>query len=57
MKLKHVRRGASDESRPVKRRRTSEVLIEIETAVTQTPDSYSVDTVHWICRARRCGAP
>ena len=36
-KLKHLRRGAPDESRPLKRRRTSEVLAEIETAVTETP--------------------
>ena len=36
-KIKHLRRGASDESRPLKRRRASEVLAEIETAVTETP--------------------
>ena len=36
-KLKQLRRGAPDESRPLKRRRTSEVLAEIETAVTETP--------------------
>ena len=36
-KLKHLRRGAPDQSRPLKRRRTSEVLAEIETAVTETP--------------------
>ena len=32
-KLEQLRRGASDESRPLKRRRTSEVLAEIEAAV------------------------
>ena len=36
-KLKHLRRGAPDQSRPRKRRRTSEVLAEIETAMTETP--------------------
>ena len=36
-KLKHLRRGASDESHPLKRRRTSGVLAEIETAVIETP--------------------
>ena len=36
-KLKQVRRGAPDQPRPLKRRRTSEVLAEIETAVTGTP--------------------
>ena len=36
-KLKQLRRGAPDESRPLKRRRTSEVLVEIETAVNETP--------------------
>ena len=36
-KLKHLRRGAPDQSRPLKRLRTSEVLAEIETAVTETP--------------------
>ena len=36
-KLKHLRRGAPDQSRPLKRRRTSEVLAEIETAMTETP--------------------
>ena len=36
-KLKQLRRGAPDESRPLKRRRTSEVLAEIEAAVTETP--------------------
>ena len=36
-KLKHLRRGAPDECRPLKRRRTTEVLAEIETAVTETP--------------------
>ena len=36
-KLKQLRRGAPDESRPLKRRRTSEVLAEIEVAVTETP--------------------
>ena len=33
-KIKHLRRGSQDESRPLKRRRTSEVLVEIEVAVT-----------------------
>ena len=36
-KLKQLRRGAPDESRPLKRRRTSEVLVEIEAAVNETP--------------------
>ena len=36
-KLKQLRRGAPDESRPLKRRRTSEVLAEIEVPVTETP--------------------
>ena len=36
-KMNQLRRGASDESRPLKRRRTTEVLVEIETAVTETP--------------------
>ena len=36
-KLKQLRRGAPDESRPLKRRRRSEVLAEIEAAVTETP--------------------
>ena len=36
-KLKQLRRGAPDESRPLKRRRTSECLAEIETGVTETP--------------------
>ena len=36
-KIKHLRRGAPDESRPLKRRRTTEVLAEIEVAVTETP--------------------
>ena len=35
-KLKQLRRGAPNESRPLKRQRTSEVLAEIETAVTET---------------------
>ena len=35
-KLKQLRRGAPDESHPLERRRTSEVLAEIETAVTET---------------------
>ena len=36
-KLKQLRRGAPDESRSLKRRRTSEVLAEIETAVNEAP--------------------
>ena len=36
-KIKHLRRGAPDESRPLKRRRTTEVLAQIEVAVTETP--------------------
>ena len=36
-KIKHLRQCAPDESRPLKRRRTSEVVAEIETAVTETP--------------------
>ena len=36
-KIKQQRRGAPDESRPLKWRRTSEVLAEIEMAVTETP--------------------
>ena len=36
-KLKQPRRGAPDESRPQKRRRTSEVLAEIETDVNEAP--------------------
>ena len=36
-KLKQLRRGAPDESRPLKRRQTSEVLAEVDTAVTETP--------------------
>ena len=36
-KIKHLRRGAPDESRPLKRRRTTDVLAEIEVAVTETP--------------------
>ena len=36
-KIKHLRRDASDERRPLKRRRASEVLAEIEKAVTETP--------------------
>ena len=36
-KIKQLRRGAPDQSRPLKRRRTSEVLAEIERAVTETP--------------------
>ena len=36
-KLKQLHRGAPGQSRPLKRRRTSEVLAEIETAVTETP--------------------
>ena len=36
-KLKQLRRGAPDESRPLKRRRTSEVLAESEVPVTETP--------------------
>ena len=36
-KLKQLRRGAPSQSCPLKRRRTSEVLAEIETAVTETP--------------------
>ena len=35
--LKQLRRDAPDESRPLRRRRTSEVLADIETAVTETP--------------------
>ena len=37
MKIKQMRRGAPDQSRPLKRRRTSEVFAKIETAVTTTP--------------------
>ena len=36
-KIKKLRRGAPDKSRPLKRRRTTEVLTEIEVAVTETP--------------------
>ena len=36
-KINQVRRGAPDQSRPLKRRRKTEVLAEIETAVTETP--------------------
>ena len=36
-KLKQLCRGTPDESRPLKRRRTSEVLAEIETVATETP--------------------
>ena len=36
-KIKHLRRGAPDESRPLKRRRTTELSAEIEVAVTETP--------------------
>ena len=36
-KIKQLRRGASDQRRPLKGRRTSEVLADIETAVTETP--------------------
>ena len=36
-KLKQLRRDASDESRPLKRLRTSEVLAEIETVENETP--------------------
>ena len=36
-KPKYLRRGATGEPRPLKRRRTSEVLAEIETSVTEKP--------------------
>ena len=36
-KIEQLRRGAPDQSRPLIRRRTSKVLAEIETAVTETP--------------------
>ena len=36
-KIKQLRRGAPDWSRQLKRRRTSEVVAETETAVTETP--------------------
>ena len=36
-KLKQLRRGAPDKSRPMKRRRTSEFLAETEVAVNETP--------------------
>ena len=36
-KSKQLRRGAPYQPRPLKRRRTSEVLAEIETAVNETP--------------------
>ena len=35
--IKQLRRGAPDQSRPLKRRQTSEVQVEIETVVTETP--------------------
>ena len=37
MKIKQLRRGAPEQSRPLKQRRTSEVLAETETAVNETP--------------------
>ena len=36
-KIKQLRRGAPDESRPLKRWRPSELLAEIDVAVTETP--------------------
>ena len=36
-KIKRLRRGAPDQPRPLERRRTTEVVAEIETAATETP--------------------
>ena len=60
-KLKQLRRGAPDKSRPLKRRRTSEVLAENETAVNEAPRQTlsvlrwhnSLDMLHRRGRARQ----
>ena len=60
-KIKQLRRGAADQSRPLKRRRTSEVSAEIETAVTETArQTLSVLHVHSslnMSRQVRCFKP
>ena len=48
-KLKQVRRVASDQSRPVQRRRTCEVVAEIGTAVNEQQSAKLLE-----CRAQRC---
>ena len=62
MKPKQLRRGAPDQSRPLERRRTSEVLAEVETAVTETPRQTlsvlrrhnSLDMSRAVLQARPC---